>query len=106
MLTEEYKVKKISFEDYDKFFKDLIASPDDHHILFYKRNSEKFIISLSYDQFIIITEKTIAKLIEEFQAASTIGGQPYEVAMDETGDHPAVIKFMAEYLKRGIPEVD
>lgn len=106
MLTEDYRIKKIRFEDYDKYFRDLIDSPDDSHILFYKRDAQRFIISMSYDQFIIVAEISIEKIIAQYEQESPTGGQPIEVANDTTGDHPAIVKFMAEYLKRGIPEVD
>jgi hypothetical protein len=108
MFVEDYRVKRVSFDDYDKYFKDLLGSPDDNHIVFYRRGAAKFTITFSYDQFIIITEITIERIQDLYaeQLDQPSSGVPLEVATDTTGDDPAVRKFLADYLPRGIPEVD
>lgn len=108
MFVENPVIKKIRFEDYDKYFASLIDSPDDSHIIFYRRDGERFTISFSYDEFIIITSITIEQIRERYedQLEQPTRGEPFEVATDDTGDDPAVRKFIAEYLSRGIPEVD
>jgi hypothetical protein len=108
MFFENPQVKRVTFADYDKYFKDLLGSPDDNHVLFYRRTADKFVLSFSYDAFIITTEITIARIREMYadQLDNPAAGTPLEVATDDTGDDPAVRKFIAEYLSRGIPEVD
>jgi hypothetical protein len=108
MLIENSQVKRITFADYDKFFKDLLGSPDDHHVLFYRRTADKFVLSFSYDAFIITTEISTERIKAMYadQLDHPGAGVPLEVATDETGDDPAIRKFLADYLQRGIPEVD
>ena len=105
MQTEVFNVKKILFEDYDRYFKNLLDSPSVQvqRIIFYKRTADKFLITFSYDAFIIFTEITMVQIVEKYadDFPNTI-----EVVNDENDDHPAIAKFKAEYLSRGIPEVD
>lgn len=103
MMTDNPTIKVITFADYDKFFRDALALPDTTHILFYRRTADAFTISFSWDGFTIITRITLDRILEMYanDFADTI-----ETSTDDTGEHPAIIKFKAEYLERAIPEVD
>ena len=83
MLQENHQIKKISFEDYDKYFRDLINSPDDNHIVFYRRTADDFTISISYDVFIIVTSISITKIIEKY-AEDVERPDSIDVALDQS----------------------
>ena len=102
MIQENYQVKKISFEDFEKYFKELIDSPDSPPIVFYKQDSEKICISFSFDSFIIITEIKISKIIEMYEDDKF---NSLDVVSSDSPEHPALIKFKNHYLERGIPEL-
>jgi len=94
-------LKRISFKDFEKYFKEGLDSPDVNNVIFYKESETGFEISFSWDNFIIETGISFQEIIEMYKDdyQDTI-----EVATDATGRHPAIVKFMQEYLKRGIPE--
>ena len=106
MIISDPWMKRISFDSYDKFFRDALMSPDDNHLVFYMKGTNIFTISFSWDNFVIITriglDEIRAKYAEELANTS---GTPYEVATDDTGEEPAVVRFKAEYVpSRAIPE--
>lgn len=105
-MVEEPWTKRISFETYDKHFRDALMSPDDNHIVFYHRSARVFTISFSWDNFVIFTKISVdeirAKYAEEQEDSNST---PYEVATDDSGEDPAVVRFKAEYVpSRAIPE--
>jgi len=102
MKVESYQVKKIKFEDYIRYFKDILGLAEDSRVIFYKRTEDRIVISFSYDNFIIITERRLSDIVLEYESDANY--TPYEITQDETGEHPAIVKFLAEYLERGIPE--
>jgi hypothetical protein len=106
MMVEEPWTKRISFESYDKYFRDALMSPDDNHIVFFYRGSNVFTISFSWDNFVIITKISLEEIRAKYAAEQEgTNSTPYEVATDDTGEEPAVVRFKAEYVPaRAIPE--
>lgn len=103
MLIKSPQIKKISFEDYEKYFKHLLDNPDINNIMFYKQNPEKFVITFSWDSFIIFTEITTSQILKKYQDSNL---DTFDVVASETpNEHPVIKKFIAEYLGKAIPEV-
>ena len=95
------QLKQIAFKSFEKYFQEALSSPDDDTIIFYKELESGFSISFSWDNFIIETSISNKEIIDRY--ADTYP-DTIEVATDTTGRHPAIVKFMDEFLSRGIPE--
>jgi hypothetical protein len=98
------EVKRISFADYQKYFLNLLKSPDPpYHILFYKKTSDGIEVSFSWDGFIIIVEVSYSEIKELYADAAM---NTADVTLSDKEDHPVLLKFYTDYLfGRGIPEL-
>jgi hypothetical protein len=103
MLIDNPKIKKISFEDYKKYFLGILESPDDTHIIFYRRTPDYITISFSYDNFIIFTQIATSELQSLYSEEEL---KSFDVTSDTSQDDPYFIKFKKDYIPRGIPEME
>lgn len=104
MLTDP-KYKEITFKDYEKYFIEVLNKDTGMpaRLIFYKQDREGITITFSWDLFIIFTRISYADILQMYEEENL---DTIEVTGGEkTGEHPAVKKFKAEYLSRGIPEV-
>ena len=96
------QIKKISFESYEKYFTEALRSPDDTHILFYKKLPNEIEISFSWENFIIIINIPYSQILEIYEGQNM---NIADVTLSDKEEHPILIKFFTDYLfNRGIPE--
>ena len=96
------QIKKISFNSYEKYFSEALKSPDDNHIIFFKKLSDSIEISFAWDGFIIITNITYSQILKIYEGQNM---NTADVVLSDKEEHPVLIKFFSDYLfNRGIPE--
>lgn len=104
IILKDYKIKRISFEEFEKSFFEALKPGALDNIIFYKFLAEGVEISFSYDNFIIYTIESYKNIKEKFPGSEN----DTEVVLSDENPflHPSVKKFIIYYThNRGIKEM-
>ena len=104
ITVTNYQAKRLTFSDWEKYIVVLLDVQDNPQapMIFYKCLPDGYRITTSYQTFIIYTEISYLDICKKYENTNL---QVYDVTASPEINHPAILKFKAEFLERAIPEI-